>query len=145
MRLSRKRSCLISPGRKGVFGPRAGFTLMEVLVALAILGIAGTLIFRLLSVNLRNLAMSEDYVWATARAEAELTRVLDEEKIEEGRWTRVIEGGHTIEIAVSETLRERTEPLGTRILQVNLVLRWTRNLAEKSIHLCTYRLVRKER
>jgi len=47
-----------------------GFTLIEVLVAVALLGIAVTVVIQLFSANLRAIASSEDYIYASARAEA---------------------------------------------------------------------------
>ena len=49
-----------------------GFTLIEVIVALSILGIAITVILQLFSVNLRAISQSEDYVMALIQADLKM-------------------------------------------------------------------------
>jgi prepilin-type N-terminal cleavage/methylation domain-containing protein len=51
-----------------------GFTLLEILVALAILATAVTIIFQLFSAGLRNIAVSEDVVSAAVRATKSLPK-----------------------------------------------------------------------
>ena len=51
---------------------RKGFTLLEVLVATAILGMAIAVILQLFSANLRAIALSRDYVSASIKAEAKM-------------------------------------------------------------------------
>jgi len=52
-----------------------GFTLIEVLVAFMILAISLSVIFRIFSGGLRNIALSEDYARAVLVAEAQLAGV----------------------------------------------------------------------
>ena len=50
----------------------AGYTLIEVLVAMVILALSLSVILRIFSVGLRNISVSEDYVRAILIAEAQL-------------------------------------------------------------------------
>jgi len=78
-----------------------GFTLIEILVAFMILAMSLTVIFRIFSGGLRNVALSEDYARAVLVAESHLSTVGISEPLERGvtsgewgerfRWQRVIE------------------------------------------------------
>jgi general secretion pathway protein I len=78
-----------------------GFTLIEVLVAFMILAISLSVIFRIFSGGLRNVAISEDYAQAMLVAEAQLASAGLDEPLLDGvtagewdarfRWQRVVE------------------------------------------------------
>lgn len=78
-----------------------GFTLIEVLVAFMILAISLSVIFRIFSDGLRNVAISEDYAQAMLVAEAQLASAGLDEPLLDGvtagewdtrfRWQRVVE------------------------------------------------------
>ena len=78
-----------------------GFTLIEVLVAFMILTLSLTVIFRIFSGGLRNIALSEDYARAVLVAESQLSAIGVSEPLEHGvtsgewdtrfRWERVVE------------------------------------------------------
>jgi len=72
-----------------------GFTLLEVLVALAILGIAITVVLQLFSANLRSIAASEDYISAVTTAEARLRDILDDEELSEKSWSETTSDGYS--------------------------------------------------
>ena len=61
-----------------------GFTLLEVLVAFAILGIALGTLLQTFALGLRNTALSEEYTQATLYAETVLAGLGVEEPLEEG-------------------------------------------------------------
>jgi len=81
-----------------------GFTLIEVLVAFMILTLSLTVIFRILSGGLRNIALSEDYARAVLVAESRLSTIGVSEPLESGvtsgewdarfHWERVVENYH---------------------------------------------------
>lgn len=121
-----------------------GFTLLEILVALAILGIAIAVVLQLFSANLRAISASEDYVAAVTKAESKMREVLDDEKLEEKTWKEVTEDGYSVEVTISRALEERTEKLQMRLLEVNLILRWSMGLKEKSLNLKTLKVVNKQ-
>jgi len=78
-----------------------GFSLIEVLVAFMILAISLTVIFRIFSGGLRNVALSEDYARAVLVAESKLSTIGISEPLQRGvtsgewderfRWQRVVD------------------------------------------------------
>ncbi|GAB4420300.1 MAG: hypothetical protein OHK0032_16020 [Thermodesulfovibrionales bacterium] len=123
---------------------RGGFTLLEVLVALAILGIAITVVLQLFSANLRAVSTSEDYVSAAMKAEAKMREILDDEKLTERSWSETTDDGYRIDVSVSDTSKERTENLLVRLLEIDLTLRWIKGTKERSLTLRTVKVVNKQ-
>ena len=78
-----------------------GFSLIEVLVAFMILALSLTVIFRIFSGGLRNVALSEDYARAVLVAESRLSTIGVSEPLQRGvtsgewgerfRWQRVVD------------------------------------------------------
>lgn len=62
----------------------AGFTLLEVLVAFSILGVALGTLLQVFATGLRNTALAEEYTQATLYAESVLAGLGVEEPLEEG-------------------------------------------------------------
>jgi len=123
---------------------RDGFTLLEVLVALSILGIALTIILQLFSANLRALSASEDYVSAVTKAEATMREVLDDKDLSEKSWSEITDDGYRMDVSINETLKDRTDNLQVRVLEVALTVYWTRNTKNKSLTLRTMKVVNKQ-
>ena len=123
---------------------RDGFTLLEVLVAISILGIALTIILQLFSANLRALSASEDYVSAVAKAEAKMREVLDNKDLSEKSWSEITDDGYRMDVSINETLKDRTDNLQVRVLEVALTVYWTRNTKNKSLTLRTMKVVNKQ-
>jgi prepilin-type N-terminal cleavage/methylation domain-containing protein len=121
-----------------------GFTLLEILVALAILATAVTIIFQLFSAGLRNVAVSEDVVSAAIRAEAKMREVLSNEELTENSWTETTTDGYTFAVNITEALQEKTDSLPVQVLQVDLAITWTKNSKERSLRLKTYKTVNKQ-
>ena len=121
-----------------------GFTLLEILVALAILATAVTIIFQLFSAGLRNIAVSEDVVSAAVRAEAKMREVLSNEELTENSWTETTTDGYTFAVNITEALQEKTDSLPVQVLQIDLAITWTKNSKERSLRLKTYKTVNKQ-
>ncbi len=121
-----------------------GFTLLEVLVALAILGIAVTVVFQLFSANLRALSASEDYVSASLQGAAKMRALLDDKDLDEKSWTEISPEGYRLDIAVKESLTERTELLPVKLLDIALTIQWTKGKRTRSMTFETLKLVKKE-
>ena len=78
-----------------------GFSLIEILVAFMILAMSLTVIYRIFSGGLRNVALSEDYARAVLVAESQLAAIGISEPLVRGvssgewgerfRWQRVVE------------------------------------------------------
>jgi general secretion pathway protein I len=130
-----------APGASG--RADTGFTLLEVLVALAVLGIAITVIIQLFSANLRALSVSEDYVSASLRGAEKMRALVDDEELDEKSWTEVSPEGYRLDIAVKENLADRTEILPVKLLEIALTIQWTRGSRARSLTFQTLKLVRK--
>jgi len=81
--------------------PQQGFSLIEILVAFMILALSLTVIFRIFSGGLRNVALSEDYARAVLIAQSQLSVIGVSEPLQPGltsgewgerfRWQRMVE------------------------------------------------------
>jgi len=120
-----------------------GFTLMEVLVALAILGIAVTIILQLFSVNLGSISASGGYVDAVMQAESRMRQVLDDELSDEKSWSETTDDGYRMDITVTETLTERTEDLKVKLMEVGLTVHWQQGGKEKKLTIRTFKVADK--
>ena len=124
---------------------RKGFTLLEVLVAISILGIAIAVVLQLFSANLRAISLSGDYVTAATRADAKLKEILNgDEKLSEKATSETTDDGYRIDVSVTEVLKERTETLPVKLLELELTMRWVRGTKERSLTMRTMKVVRKE-
>ncbi len=129
--------------RNNLMGSCRGFTLLEVLAAIAILSIASVVVFQLFSENLKGISTSEDYGYAVLRAEAKMRDLLDMDELEEASWEDT-EDGYTYLISISNVLEERTENLPLNLLAIDLTVNWTRGIRQKSLGLSTLKAVKKE-
>ncbi len=118
-----------------------GFTLLEILVSLALLGIALTVILQVFSANLRNIASAEDYGYAAAKASARMRDIVDREAVSETEWSETTPEGYRIDVSVIEYMKERTANLPVRLLQVNLTIHWLRGTRDKSLTVSTIKSV----
>ncbi|MCX8030063.1 MAG: prepilin-type N-terminal cleavage/methylation domain-containing protein [Thermodesulfovibrionales bacterium] len=123
---------------------KKGFTLIEVIVALSILGIAVTVILQVFSSNLKSLSRSEDYVKSLVVAEAKLKELILQEDLEEKQWTETSPLGYRFDILINEVLKERTETLQFRLLEIQLTIRWMWGNKEKYHTLKTLKAIPKK-
>jgi prepilin-type N-terminal cleavage/methylation domain-containing protein len=121
-----------------------GFTLIEVLVSVVLLGIAVTIVLQLFSANVRAIATSEDYIYASAKAEAKMREVLENDEISEILFSEITDDGYRIDVSIAEVLHERTENLQVRLLEVVLTVSWTQGAHEKSLTVRTLKVLEKE-
>ncbi len=121
-----------------------GFTLLEILVATALLGIAITVVLQLFSANIRAIGDSSDYVKAATWTEIKMRELLDTAKLEEKTYRETTSNGYTMDVSITETLRERTENLNVRLFEIVLTTHWLKGIKEKSFTLRTLKTVRKE-
>ncbi|MCU0579251.1 MAG: hypothetical protein MUF69_06855 [Desulfobacterota bacterium] len=113
-------------------------------MALAVLGLAVTVVFQLFSANLQALSASENYVEVSLRAAARLRELLDDRELSERAWSEISPEGYRLEIAVREALADRTDLLPVRLLEVDLTVRWNRGNRERSLNFQTLKLMEKE-
>jgi type II secretion system protein I len=121
-----------------------GFTLLEILVALAILATAVTIIFQLFSASLRNIAVSEDVVLASVRVEAKMREVLDKEELSIDSWTEETNDGYKFVVNITETLQQKTDSLPLQLLQIDVAVTWVKNSKERSLRLKTYKTINRQ-
>ena len=120
-----------------------GFTLLEILVAIALLTVALTLVFQLFSGSLRNIRASEDYLKAAWEGEVSLRRVLNDDNLQAGTFAEVTANGYRIETTISEVLKEKSDSLPCRVMEIDLAVKWRRGAKEKVTHLRTVKLINK--
>ncbi len=123
---------------------RDGFTLLEILVALALLGIALLVIVQLFSADLRGISGSEDYVVAVAKAESRMRELLDDDKLAEADWSEPTDDGYRIDISVKEALKDRTENLQVRLFDIRLSVSWRKGERDRFVTLSTQKVMNKE-
>jgi prepilin-type N-terminal cleavage/methylation domain-containing protein len=130
--------------RKNICVSSEGFTLLEVIVAIAILGIAVSVVLQLFSADLRALSTSGDYTAAATRAEAEMRNILDDNNLQEASFSETTPDGYRIDVSVAQALKERTQNLQVKLLRIDLTVHWTKGMKEKSLTLSTMKLVNKQ-
>ncbi len=123
-------------------GPR-GFMLLEVLVAIVILGIAVVLVMQLLCADLRATAGSLRYFDAVISAESRLMELAGSDQLTENTWTERDAAGRRVVVSVREALQDRTEGLVVKLLEISLDIYWISGGREKSISLKTMKAVKK--
>ncbi|OPY66498.1 MAG: hypothetical protein A4E62_02480 [Syntrophorhabdus sp. PtaU1.Bin002] len=133
-----------TPESLRVFSSKQGFTLLEILVALAILATAVTIVFQLFSAGLRNIAASEDYVVATMKAEAKMREILSQRELTENSWIESTKDGYRYTVKVSKTLQEKTGSLPVDVLEVELSVSWIKGTKERVLQLKTLKIVNKQ-
>ena len=127
---------------KGMDGD-SGFTLLEVLVALAILSIAITLIIQLFSANLRSVSISGNMSSAVVWSDARMREILADPSLTEKAWREITDDGYRIEVSIGEVLKERTDNLPVRMMEVTLIVRWDEGRKERNIQLKTVKMIDK--
>jgi general secretion pathway protein I len=121
----------------------SGFTLLEVLVALALLGIAVTAILQLFSANLKSISASEEYVAGSLEAQSKMQEVLEGTEFSEKSWNGITNNGYRFQVSVSDTLKERAETLPVKLVAVEVKVYWTQGTMEKSLTLKTLKMIEK--
>jgi type II secretion system protein I len=132
------------PGRRPFAAAKDGFTLLEVLVALALLSIALVVILQLFSANLRGIAVSEDFTKASMKAESAMREILDDDELAEKSWSETTSDGYKIDAEITTVENERTENLSVQVLLIKLTLHWTVGLKERALTLNTLKTVAKK-
>jgi general secretion pathway protein I len=125
-----------------------GYTLIEVLVAFVILAMALTVLLRIFSGGVRNVAVSSDYAKAVLIAESRLaTAGIDDtlapgetDGIENGRfrWTRVVTD-------YEPTSSYQSTVKGLRAYHVTVTVSWPNGDKERQVELNTVRLMHEGR
>jgi general secretion pathway protein I len=130
-------------------GGRSGFTLIEVVVAMAILGISLVLVIELFSGGLRLGRASEEYTQASHYAQVKLEEIALTRQIEEGsdegqfdsayRWQMEVK---KVEILHLESGTDYTPPAD--FFQIRLRIIWKSGRQEKTATIETFKTVKPE-
>jgi hypothetical protein len=107
------------------------------------MAIAITLLLQLFSANLRAVARSGDMTSATVRGESRIREILAEPSVTETTWSEITEDGYRMDVAVSEVMKERTDNLPVKLMEVALTIHWMEGIKEKNLHLKTMKMVDK--
>ncbi len=134
----------VSALRSSALSDNGGFTLLEVLVSVAILGIAVAMVLQLFSADLRALSASGDYVTAAAKAEAKMREILDDSALTERGGSETTSDGYRIDVSVTRALTKRTENLPVILLEVSVAVHWTKGAKERMFSLRTLKMVTKK-
>lgn len=118
-----------------------GFTLIEIMAALTVMGFAVVSLVEVFSSNLRMIRTSQDYMTVLTRAESVMREIVESDRIEEKSWRDSTDQGYQIEVTVSETAKERTENLPIKLLQIEMVFSWEKALRKKSMTFRTLKIV----
>ncbi|MFO7569227.1 MAG: prepilin-type N-terminal cleavage/methylation domain-containing protein [Smithellaceae bacterium] len=122
---------------------QSGFTLLEILVALTLFGIAISVLVQLYSSSLRTLTTSGQYLPALIIADARMNELLAADNLQEQTKTEYQYDVYRVEISVTEALTERTQSLPVRLMEVDLTVVWQVNQNEKKLQLKSYKTVTK--
>ena len=122
---------------------KRGFTLLEVIVAVSLMGIAVTAILQLLSGSLKTVSVSRDYVDAVNTAETRMRRILASDDIKEGRWSETTHEGYKIDVSIEKLKEQDTENINFDLLDINLDLTWTVAQKSRTYNLRTYKLLKR--
>ncbi len=70
-----------------------------------------------------------------------MQELLEDPALDEKTSTDVTESGYRFDVAVTEALKERTENLTIKMLQVDLTVRWMTGSRERSLTLRSLKVV----
>ncbi len=122
-----------------------GFTLLEILVSLAIVAIAVTVVMQLYSADLKAVSVSGNTAAAAARGDSRIKEILADPSLSEKDWSEMTEDGYRIEVHIAEVLKERTDNLPVRLLEILVAVHWHEGWKDKSIQLKTLKMIDKIR
>ncbi len=127
-----------------------GFTLIEVVIALAILGISLAVIFELFSGGLRLGRISEEYVKATHYASLKMEELTNQGKLQEGteegefdnhyRWQTLVKKLDLLPI--EEKGLDFKPPV--ECLQIKVNVQWKSGMKERSTGIESYKTVKRQ-
>ncbi len=118
----------------------AAFTLLEVVVALAILGLVFALAMELLANGVRSAKASEEYTQAALLARQKMAEVAVTSALEGSADAGDFGGGFRWTSEVQPLPQEEEEGLPARLYQVHLRVTWHGRRREKSLDLYTLRM-----
>jgi general secretion pathway protein I len=149
---SRRRACVrrvrCIEGRRLAGVRQRGYTLLEIIVAFAVFGLALTLLLGTLSGGVRQVRWSADVARAALHAQSLLDEVGVGEVLAPGRRDGEFEGGRyrwVLDVAPyadrDRTSGQPVDPFAPQLLQLQLVVSWGEGGARERLQLQSLRLV----
>lgn len=130
---------------------QTGFTLLEILLAVSILGLAATVIMQQFSAGLRIASTSQTYTTATIYAKQKLEELQFEKEMKEKEESGSFEDGYYYRVSIApyeDYLEEEDEGLFEHLplemYRLESVVSWKEGEKEKSITLATLKTVKKQ-
>jgi len=123
---------------------QSGFTLLEILVALSLIGMALALVFQLFGANSRSIGASRSYVDAAARAEAVMRSILEDESFPNATLSGTTDDGYRFEATIAKGYEERVQALNVDLYIVKATVYWRDGTKERSLSLQTLKLTEKK-
>jgi prepilin-type N-terminal cleavage/methylation domain-containing protein len=121
-----------------------GFTLLEIIVALALVAIAVVVAIQLFSANLRAIASSEGHVKAAANAEAVMRSIITDEDFPNSAATAGTLDIYRYETSATKIDEERNSALNVDLYRVDVGISWREGTRDKSITLSGLKLVERK-
>lgn len=126
-----------------------GFTLLEIMVAIAILGIALTVILQQFSTGLRTVTVTRNYTTALIHAREKLEEFCLTKKLSEKEESGEFENGYRWRVVISPYQEEKEEEGGTEFLFLSMftitsMVSWEAGDKERKVELATVKIVPKE-
>ncbi|MEK6527784.1 MAG: prepilin-type N-terminal cleavage/methylation domain-containing protein [Nitrospirota bacterium] len=122
----------------------AGFTLIEVMVAMAIMAISLVVVMQLFSASLKISRLSGDYTRAIVHAKGKM----EELSIKPGQGTGVFEDGFKWESEVQpyEDIKEELETLDVNLLKIKVKIIWSgKSNKQESIEMASLRIIQEDK
>ncbi len=123
-----------------------GFTLIEVVIALGLMGIALIVLIELFSGALRLGKTANEYSRATAWARMKLEEVILQPRLQEGLEEGELPENYRwqLEIKKTEILREKygEVPVPLELYQIKLKVNWKAGIKERNLVLETYKFLK---
>jgi general secretion pathway protein I len=124
--------------------PRAGFTLLEIIVALALVATAVVMAVQLFSANLKAIAASDSHVRASANAGAVMREVLTDEDFPDNAVTSGYIDIYRFETSAYKVDEERNQTINVDLYRVDVILSWREGNRDRSVTLNALKLVEKK-
>ncbi|MFC1851591.1 prepilin-type N-terminal cleavage/methylation domain-containing protein [candidate division CSSED10-310 bacterium] len=139
----------------------AGFSLLEVMVAITILGVALVVIMQLFSIGLKSALVEKEYTQAIFLAKTKMGEVLVGAEFEEGTDSGTFENGYEWQVSIEpfeglddeenpssievETSLDKAEKQRFSPYEITLVVRWGRETHQnKNVTLKSLRIIKGE-
>ena len=123
---------------------RNGFTLLEILVAFSLISIVLVVVMQIFSAGLRSLSASDGYVNASARAEAVMRNILEDDDFPKVPLSGSTLDGYRFNAENTKGYEERTQALTVDLYQVKMTIYWNEGVRERSMSLETLKMTEKK-